>query len=72
MDCLWPDQIPYREYLTDAGKVLTTPDFIKYVKSVLCALLWILMGHIVCKEGMLVNPTKIVVIVDLPKPMIVK
>ena len=30
------------------------------------------MGHVVYKEGMLANPTKITVIVDLAAPMIVK
>ena len=27
------------------------------------------MGHIVCKKGLLVDPAKIVVIVNLPPPM---
>ena len=41
-------------------------------KCVLCALLGILLGHIVCKEGMLVDPAKIVVIVYLPTLMTIK
>ena len=32
----------------------------------------ILLGHIVCKEGMLVNPAKIAIIVDIPPPTTVK
>ena len=28
----------------------------------------ILLGHIVCKQGLIVNPTKIAVIVNLPPP----
>ena len=32
----------------------------------------ILFGQIVCKDGMLVDPAKITVIVDLPTPTIVK
>jgi hypothetical protein len=28
----------------------------------------ILLGHIVCKQGLLVDPTKVVVIVNLPPP----
>jgi hypothetical protein len=31
----------------------------------------ILLGHIVCKQGLLVDPAKIVVIVNLPPPKIV-
>jgi hypothetical protein len=31
----------------------------------------ILLGHIVCKQGLLVDPAKIAVIVNLPPPKIV-
>jgi hypothetical protein len=31
----------------------------------------ILLGHIVCKQGLLIDPTKIVVILNLPPPKIV-
>jgi hypothetical protein len=31
----------------------------------------IFLGHIVCKQGLLVDPTKIAVIVNLPPPMLV-
>ena len=41
-------------------------------KCVFCAPFGILLGHIVCKEGMLVNPTNIAVIVDFLTPMMVK
>ena len=30
------------------------------------------MGHIVCKDGMLIDPTNIVVIIDLLTPTIIK
>jgi hypothetical protein len=32
---------------------------------------WILLGHIVCKQGLLVNPPNIAVIVNLLQPKIV-
>jgi hypothetical protein len=32
----------------------------------------ILLGHIVCKQGLLVDPTKVVVIVNLPPPKSVR
>ena len=32
----------------------------------------ILLGHIVCKQGLLVDPTKIIVIVNLPPPKLVR
>jgi hypothetical protein len=35
-------------------------------KSILCAPFVNLLGHVVCKQGLLLDPTKIVVIVDFP------
>jgi hypothetical protein len=32
----------------------------------------VLLGHIVCKQGLLVDPSKIAIIVDLPPPTSVK
>jgi hypothetical protein len=32
----------------------------------------ILLGHIVCKQGLLVDPTKIAVIINLPPPKILQ
>jgi hypothetical protein len=37
-------------------------------KYILCAPFGILLGHVVCKKGLLVDPTKIASIVDLPPP----
>jgi hypothetical protein len=34
--------------------------------------IWSLLGHIVCKQGLLVDPSKIAIIVDLPPPTSVK
>jgi len=33
---------------------------------------WILLGHIVCRQGLMVDPTKISIIVNLPPPNSVK
>ena len=41
-------------------------------KCIFCAPFQILLGHIVCKEDMLVDLAKITIIVDLPPPMTVK
>ena len=41
-------------------------------KCAFCAPFGILLGHIVCKEGMLVDPSNIVVIFDLQEPITVK
>ena len=46
--------------------------YLNIKKCIFCALFGILLGHVVCCDGILVNPTKIVIIVDLPPPMIVK
>jgi hypothetical protein len=32
----------------------------------------VLLGHIICKHGLLVDPSKIAIIVDLPPPTLVK
>jgi hypothetical protein len=37
-------------------------------KCIFCALVGILLGHVVCNQGLLVDPMKIDVIVDLPLP----
>ena len=31
-----------------------------------------MLGHVVCKEGMLMDPTNITIIVDIPPPLTVK
>jgi hypothetical protein len=41
-------------------------------KCLFCTPFGILLGHIVCKEGLLVYPAKIAVIVNLPAPTSVK
>ena len=41
-------------------------------KCILCASFRILLGHVVCKEGILVDPAKIALIVKFPPPTNVK
>lgn len=41
-------------------------------KCILCVLFGIMLGHLVCKQGLLVDPVKIVVIVDFPPPTLVR
>ena len=41
-------------------------------KCIFCAPFGILLGHIVCKEGLMVDPAKIAIIVNLPPPKSVK
>ena len=41
-------------------------------KCIFYAPFGILLGHVVCKQGLLVDPTKIVVIVDFPPPTLVR
>ena len=40
-------------------------------KCIFCAPFGILLGHVVCRYGILVDPAKIVIIVDLPPPVTV-
>ena len=37
-------------------------------KCILCALFGVLLGHVVCRDGILIEPEKIVIILDLPPP----
>ena len=41
-------------------------------KCIFCSPFRVLLGHIVCKDGLIVDPTKLVVIVSLVAPTIVK
>ena len=41
-------------------------------KRLFCILFRILLGHVVCRKGLMVDPTKIVVIVNLEAPRSVK
>jgi hypothetical protein len=41
-------------------------------KCIFCAPFGILLGHVVCKQGLLVDPTKIAVILDLEPPTSVR
>jgi hypothetical protein len=41
-------------------------------KCIFCAPFGILLGHVVCKKGLLVDPTKIAVILDLEPPTLVR
>lgn len=41
-------------------------------KCILCSPFGILMGHVVCKQGLIVDPAKIVIIVNLPPPTYVQ
>ena len=41
-------------------------------KCIFCAPFWILLGHIMCKQGLLVDPMKIVLILSFPPSTNVK
>jgi hypothetical protein len=41
-------------------------------KCIFCMPFGIFLGHVVCKQGLLMDPTKIVVILDLQPPTSVK
>ena len=50
----------------------TMLDIIKHQKCIFGTPFGILLGHIVCKQGLLVDPAKIAVIVNLPPPKSVR
>jgi hypothetical protein len=45
---------------------------LNFKKCIFCATFGILLGHVVCKQGLLVDPMKVVVIVDFPPPTSVR
>ena len=47
-------------------------NFSKFEKVYFCAPFGALLGHVVYGDGILVDPTKIAIILDLPAPTIVK
>ena len=50
----------------------TTTDFLELEKVYFCAPFGILLGHIVCKQGLMMDPAKIAIIVNLPPPTSVR
>ena len=45
---------------------------LKLKKCIFCVPFGILLGHVVCREGLMVDPAKIAIIVNLPPPASVK
>ena len=41
-------------------------------KCIFCVPFGILLGHVVCRQGLMVDPAKIAIIVNLPPPATVK
>ena len=37
-------------------------------KCIFCAPFGVLLGHVVCRDGILVDPAKVVIVLDLPPP----
>ena len=52
--------------------MLRAPDFLEFEKYIFCVPFGILLGHMVCKQGLVVDPAKIAIIVNLPPPTSVK
>jgi hypothetical protein len=46
--------------------------YLNLKKCIFFSLFGVLLGHIVCKQGLLVDPSKIAIIVDFPPPTSVK
>ena len=55
--------------MTDARKMSTASDRVELQEVNFCAPFGMLVGHIVCKQGLLVDPMKIALIFILPPPM---
>ena len=55
--------------MTDARKVSTTSDRIEFKEVHLLCTIWDTVGHIICKQGILVDLENIVLILSLPPPI---
>ncbi|MCY6488038.1 hypothetical protein, partial [Actinobacillus pleuropneumoniae] len=56
----------------DVGYLHEETNLIKPKEVYLLCTLWNLLGHVVCKQGLMVDPAKIVVIINLDQPKNVK
>jgi len=52
----------------NVAEVYAVPDLVEFEEMHFCAPFGILLGHVVCKQGLLVDPVKIVLIVDFSPP----
>jgi hypothetical protein len=58
--------------MVDVGPLQTTTISLNLRKCIFCVPFGNLLGHIVCREGVLVDPTKVAVILNMPPPTTVK
>ena len=68
LESLRIDQIPFGKLAIDAGKMSIASDCAELKKCILCAPFGMLLGHIVCKKGLLVDLMKIAVILSFRPP----
>ena len=69
MDNIQHDKRPHKVAKTYVRKVQTNPTLLKHKKCIFATPIGILLGHVVCKEGIKVYIAKIKVIIDL-KPLV--
>jgi hypothetical protein len=67
---LLKDHIEYLRLMLD--KCMQCQISLNLKKCILFSPFGVLLGHIVCKQGLLVDPSKIAIIVDLPPPTSVR
>ena len=41
---------------------------LNFKKCIFCAPFGVLLGHVVCRDGILLDPTKVLIVLDLPPP----
>ena len=41
---------------------------LNFNKCIFCAPFGVLLGHVVCRDGILLNPTKVLIVLELPPP----
>ena len=46
--------------------------YLNVKKCIFCPPFGVLLSHVICQEGILMDPTKIAIIVNLPPPFLVK
>ena len=46
--------------------------YLNLKKCIFCVTFGILLGHVMCRQGLMVDPAKVAIIVNLPPPTSVK
>lgn len=74
MDNVWVIEVPCSQSMPNVGHMLKISNHVELEEMLILCPLWNFTGScgVVCKQGLMVDPTKIAVIVNLEAPRSVK